>query len=78
MAALSLGRYDSLSHYENERSAWLAAVRDDIERPWQAWEEGQLVGALRLDSLAALQELSPQQLKDTLQERCALSMCKAR
>lgn len=38
-------RYDDLSHYVNERSAWLASLRDVIEEPWQAWELGQLLSS---------------------------------
>jgi hypothetical protein len=30
--------FDDLSNYKNERSQWLAGVRDRIERAWQSWE----------------------------------------
>ena len=35
-------RYDDLSNYSNERSIFLANLRDAIETPWQAWELEQL------------------------------------
>ena len=37
-----LCRYDDLSNYSNERSVFLANLRDAIETPWQAWELEQL------------------------------------
>jgi hypothetical protein len=39
---LSLFWFDDLSNYENERSLWLAALRDRVEAAWQAWELGQV------------------------------------
>jgi hypothetical protein len=40
--------YDDLRHYTNERSPYLMAVRDRIERAWQEWEARQLdVATLR-------------------------------
>lgn len=38
-------RYDDLSNYVNERSAWLGSLRDVIEEPWQAWELDQLLSS---------------------------------
>ncbi|KAF6254782.1 hypothetical protein COO60DRAFT_1538767 [Scenedesmus sp. NREL 46B-D3] len=37
--------YDDLRNYENERSIWLASLRDTIEAPWQAWEDQQMAAA---------------------------------
>lgn len=37
-----LYRFDDLRNYDNERSLWLAKLRDSIERPWQQWETAQL------------------------------------
>lgn len=39
---LSFFWFDDLSHYDNERSTYLASVRERIERRWQAWELDQL------------------------------------
>ncbi len=33
-----LYRYDDLRNYSNERSIYLAKLRDTIEEPWQKWE----------------------------------------
>lgn len=33
-----LHRYDNLRNYSNERSLYLAQLRDSIEEPWQQWE----------------------------------------
>lgn len=33
-------RYDDLRNYSNERSVYLAQLRDSIEAPWQQWELG--------------------------------------
>ena len=35
-----LHRYDDLRNYSNERSVYLAQLRDSIEAPWQEWELG--------------------------------------
>ena len=35
-----LRRYDDLRNYSNERSLYLAQLRDSIEEPWQQWELG--------------------------------------
>ena len=35
-------RYDDLKNYSNERSIYLAQLRDSIEGPWQAWELSQI------------------------------------
>jgi hypothetical protein len=39
---LNLFWYDALESYTNERSTYLAGVRDRIESAWQAWELTQL------------------------------------
>lgn len=39
---LLLRRYDDLKNYSNDRSIFLANLRDAIEAPWQAWELQQL------------------------------------
>lgn len=45
---LNLFWYDDLNHYTNERSIYLANIRDRIEAIWQAWELAQIdVAALR-------------------------------
>ena len=45
-------RYDDLKNYSNERSLYLAQLRDSIEGPWQAWELSQIdVDALKALSL---------------------------
>ena len=33
-------RYDDLRNYNNERSLYLAQLRNSIEEPWQQWELG--------------------------------------
>ena len=33
-------RYDDLRNYSNERSIYLAQLRNSIEEPWQQWELG--------------------------------------
>lgn len=37
-----LSRYDELRNYSNDRSIFLATLRDTIEAPWQSWELQQL------------------------------------
>ena len=45
-------RYDDLKNYSNERSLYLAQLRDSIEGPWQGWELSQIdVDALKALSL---------------------------
>ena len=45
-------RYDDLKNYSNERSLYLAQLRDSIEGPWQAWELSQVdVEALKALSI---------------------------
>jgi len=39
---LKLFWYDDLRHYTNERSFYLKAVRDEIEKTWKQWEASQL------------------------------------
>lgn len=55
---LSLFWYDDLHNYDNDRSLYVATVRDRIEADWQAWELAQIdVEALKqLDVKQALQE----------------------
>lgn len=55
---LKLFWYDDLRNYKNERSPYLSAVRDRIERAWQQWELSQL-------DVAVLQQMDVQQ---TLEE----------
>ena len=38
----ALRRFDDLQNYSNERSIFLAILRDAIEAPWQEWELQQL------------------------------------
>ena len=54
MAIMTCGwcRYDDLKNYSNERSLYLAQLRDSIEGPWQAWELSQIdVEALKALSI---------------------------
>jgi hypothetical protein len=55
---LKLFWYDDLSHYANERSNYLRAIRDRVEDAWQKWELGQLEldQPRRLDVSKALTE----------------------
>jgi hypothetical protein len=58
---LALFWYDDLANYSNDRSMYLAQLRESIERPWQAWEAAHL-------PLGSYCSLSLQQIKDRLQE----------
>lgn len=53
---LNLFWYDDLNHYVNERSIYLANVRDRIEAIWQAWELAQMdvAGIQQMDVRQAL------------------------
>lgn len=68
-------RYDDLSNYVNERSLWLAKLRDTIEEPWQEWEMGQLLGSpdvaqgVAQGSIEGYRGLSAQTLKEALKQR---------
>lgn len=68
-------RYDDLSNYVNERSLWLAKLRDMIEEPWQEWELGQLLSSPDVvegeaqGKLEGYRALSSQDLKDALKTR---------
>jgi hypothetical protein len=68
-------RYDDLSNYINERSLWLARLRDTIEEPWQDWELQQLqaspdvAGGVAWGRLEGYQGLTPEQLKEALTTR---------
>ena len=68
-------RYDDLSNYVNERSAWVARVRDMIEEPWQEWELHQLLSSPDVvqgeagGSLEGYRGLQPHTLKEGLTAR---------
>lgn len=62
---LSFFWYDHLENYRNERSIYLARVRERIEERWQAWETGQL----NLPRLRATKDV-----KSALRERAALDL----
>jgi Iron-containing redox enzyme len=67
---LNLFWYDALSQYTNERSAYIATVRDRIESVWQAWELTQLE-VEKIQNLAvkpALQERADFDLNPSLSE----------
>lgn len=56
---LSFFWFDPLSNYDNERSTYLARIRERIEARWQGWETGHMdLAALRVTSevQAALRE----------------------
>lgn len=61
-------RYDALSNYDNERSPWLAALLQRVERPWQAWEAAQLA-AWRGEGLEGYQALGAEEVKGALRDR---------
>ena len=48
-------RYDDLRNYSNERSIYLAKLRNMIEVPWQKWELEQVDPTIN-------SELSPSQV----------------
>ena len=50
--------YDDLRNYTNERSIWLANLRDRIEEQWQAWELEQLDQAARISRDMPLEQVS--------------------
>ncbi len=50
---LNLFWYDDLQNYQNERSLYVATIRDRIETDWQAWELSQI-------DIAALQQTDVQ------------------
>lgn len=54
-----VGRFDDLRNYQNERSVWLSQLREQIEEPWQAWEQQQMMAAS--DSQSPGQQQLPQQ-----------------
>lgn len=75
-------RFDDLHNYVNERSAWLAQLRDRIEEPWQAWEQQQMAAAAALEKaeeggsggaadtgVAAYQNMSLEEMKEGLRDR---------
>jgi hypothetical protein len=61
---LNLFWYDDLRHYINERSLFLAKVRDRIEQAWQKWEIAQV-------DIAALQQLD---VKQALTDRAQVDL----
>lgn len=61
---LSLFWYDNLENYSNDRSLYIATVRDRIEADWQVWELAQI-------DVAALQQVDIQQ---ALTERAAVAL----
>lgn len=71
----SEGRYDELTNYTNERSLWLAKLRDTIEGPWQEWEMGQLLASpdvvegVSQGSIEGYRSLSVETLRETLKSR---------
>jgi hypothetical protein len=71
-----------LRNYENERSIWLANLRDRIEAPWQAWEQQQMAAGAAAEAeaaaegqpsafvgAAAYKALSTDQMKEELKKR---------
>jgi predicted transcriptional regulator len=68
-------RYDDLANYTNERSPWVAGLREAIEAPWQEWELAQLLASADVaqgevvGSLDGYRALSPEQLKQALTAR---------
>lgn len=61
---LTLFWYDDLHNYTNDRSLYVATVRDRIEADWQAWELAQI-------DVAAIKQLDVQQ---ALTERAAVDL----
>ncbi len=55
VCCISANRYDDLRNYSNERSIYLAKLRDMIEGPWQKWELEQVDPAIN-------SELNPSQV----------------
>lgn len=59
---LNLFWYDDLRNYSNERSIYLAQLRNSIEEPWQQWELGHFdIESYRSKSLDELKETVRQQ-----------------
>lgn len=56
--------FDDLRNYDNERSLWLAKIRDSIERPWQQWETAQL-------DIEDYKSKSVDELKEMVRQRAA-------
>lgn len=50
-------RYDDLQNYSNERSIYLAKLRNAIEDPWQRWELHQ-----RAHDISPSQVMTPEQV----------------
>ncbi|MBF2072573.1 MAG: iron-containing redox enzyme family protein [Synechococcales cyanobacterium C42_A2020_086] len=59
--------YSDLQQYQNERAFYVQWVRERIEQAWQPWELAQLAAEV---DLATLQQLSLEQVKQGLIERC--------
>jgi len=49
-------RYDDLANYSNDRSLYLAQLRDRIEGAWQEWESSHV-------DLARYQAMSPSEVR---------------
>ncbi|PNH12608.1 hypothetical protein TSOC_000457 [Tetrabaena socialis] len=64
--------YDDLRHYDNERSAWVAGLRDAVEAPWQRWEATGRAGGV--DGEALFRGLSVEQLCDAIRSRAAVDV----
>ena len=60
---LARRRFDDLENYSNDRSIYLAQLRDRIEEPWQVWELSHM-------PVAEYKQLSPAQV--TFGRRCNL------
>ncbi len=52
------GRYDDLSNYSNERSIYLAELREMIEEAWHMWELKQHV------DVDAMRALKPEEVRN--------------
>ncbi|KAK9830964.1 hypothetical protein WJX81_003304 [Elliptochloris bilobata] len=59
--------YDDLKNYSNERSLYLAQLRDSIEGPWQAWELSQI-------DVDALKTLSTDEIKERIRSQAAVDV----
>ncbi|KAK9820462.1 hypothetical protein WJX72_010607 [[Myrmecia] bisecta] len=56
--------YDDLHNYSNERSIFLAQLRDSIEAPWQQWE-------FNFVDVGAYKRLCPDEIKEALRRQAA-------
>ena len=53
---MGVRRYDDLANYSNDRSLYLAQLRDRIEGAWQEWEYSHV-------DLARYQAMSPSEVR---------------